>query len=69
MNRYKITLLVPVEKEVLAADVKTASKEAERLCRLHNSKDNTLNTVIRSVEFVRNEPEPIDFGFTDGEAA
>ena len=69
MKRYKITLLVPQDKEVLAGNIEDASKEAERLCRLHNIGDDTINTVVRSIYFVQDEPEPIDFGFTDGEAA
>ena len=69
MKRYKITLLVPVEKEILAVDLKSAGKEGERLVKLHNNKSDALKTVLRSVKFVQDEPEPIDFGFTDGEAA
>ena len=69
MNRYNIILLVPVHKEVLAMDVNEAGGEAERLCRLHNSgKENEIPTVVRSINYVQDEPEPIDFGFAEATA-
>lgn len=69
MNRYEITLLVPSKKEILAADLKEAGKEAKRLAKLHNQKVTAVTTIVRSVILIENSPEPIDFDFVDGSVA
>jgi hypothetical protein len=68
MQQFKVTLLVPVSKVVLAADIKEAVSEAARLATLHNKDSTKLRTIIRSVVLEDPEPPPIDFGF-DGDAA
>ena len=63
MKRYKITLLVPHSKEILAANEQEAHKEATRLTQVDNTRDEVPKAILHSVEYIRNEPEPIDFGF------
>lgn len=65
MFRYRITLLVPTTKEVLCMNIEEAGKEAKRLAKLHNNKDTEIVTVVRSIFYVQDEPEPVDFGFAE----
>jgi hypothetical protein len=66
MNRYEITLLVPARRTVMAASVEEAAVEAHRLTAINNKDNSKLKTMLRSVLLVEKDPEPIDFGFTDG---
>jgi len=68
MKRYKVTLLVPFEKEILAPDLKEAGEEGGRLAGLYNKSDD-IKTIVRSVIELGDEPEPIDFGFVNGGVA
>jgi hypothetical protein len=68
MKRYKINMLVPHTKEILAADEQEARREAKRLTHTDDTREGVMKAVLYSVEFVQDEPEPIDFGF-DGDTA
>jgi hypothetical protein len=68
MKRYKITILVPQIKEILAANDQEATREARRLTHSDDTMPGEPLAILSSVEFVRVEPEPIDFGFSNGES-
>ncbi len=68
MKRYKINMLVPHTKEILAPDEQEARREAKRLTHTDDTQPGSMKAILHSVEYVRDEPEPIDFDF-DGEAA
>lgn len=60
MKRYLIKLMMPVEKEVVVADLKAAHHEATKLV----GKDNqgTLLGIVSSIKFLGEvQTEPLDF--------
>jgi len=63
MKRYRVTLLVPHSKDILAVDEKEAYKEATRMTQADDTKDKAPKAVLHSIKYIRDEPEPIDFGF------
>jgi hypothetical protein len=65
MKRFKITILVPHSREILATDLQEAHKEAVRLVHDDDTHPGTPKAVLHSVKFIQDEPEPIDFGFGD----
>lgn len=69
MKRFKINMLVPHTKEILAADEQEARREAKRLTHSDDTRLGVPKAVLHSVEFIRDEPEPIDFGFPEGDVA
>lgn len=68
MKRYKINMLVPLTKEILAADEQEAHREAKRLVHSDDTATAAPKALLHSVEYVRDEPEPIDFGFPEDAA-
>ena len=69
MKRYKITLMIPHTQETLAVDEREAAREAERLAKINSTHHKAGKAFIHSVEFMQDEPEPIDFNFNDGDEA
>ena len=63
MKRYKILLLVHHEKEILAVDDKAAHAEAVRLSKLGKTDDTDPDSLISTIEFIRDEPDPVEFDF------
>ncbi len=68
MKRFQVNLMLPHAKEILAVDEREASREADRLAHVHSTHKFAGKAFVHSVEFMRDEPEPIDFGFTDDAA-
>lgn len=61
MRKFKVTLLVPHERIIEAADLGAAHREANRLSQINNTHDDAVKAILHSV-VEETDAQVLDFG-------